>query len=496
MSALVDVNRETRIIRTIVCGNKSLRAFVLSNCEESLFGYEPNQEILRRVIGLCQIGEPISLSLLSEDRKLSRAAKDRLQSKKLQPYATREEAKAVLADLSRLRTRRSVFQMTDRIGKGLQVGDSEEDLLAVVEAGLMEARSTSSTDSFLVAGKGANEGDDAQATITSILRGRKGASILTGIPEFDSRTGGYQVGNLVIKMAQRGGGKSSQDMAENIDMYLKHHYNVCCVNLEMSNEEFWSRVMSNITNIPYSLIARGKLTRAQKIVCVLAYRSFHKIGVKHGCRFAVYKPKGIALTSEQLTIALAPMGFDVISVDHLRALAPNPGTISAPSNEQYESHARVFKQGLAGNRFKPCVVKVLTHMTEDWSLKYSRAVEDWADFIWAWRMSRRDRTDGIVRIRQMKARNSEEYPFNLHHDLSVHRWKGPKDKSQWSINDGDDFETDRIARQEQGSLESSQRKTGQGGWKGKAKDAYSPPKRGGKDTKDTKDSDDLGLEEF
>lgn len=484
-SVLADPVREIRVIRTIVLGSSSLRSYTLARCEESLFAQESVREILRRVIALCQTGQPVSL--LEDDRALSREAREIItaRSERRKPYRRKSEIRSVIEDLSKLRTRREVYHTLNKASQGLEKGETEDRLLASIEAGLVAARSQSHSDSFSVAGSGA-EDNYAMPQIKSILRGKRGASILTGIPEFDTKTGGYFRGNLVIKMAQRGGGKSSQDLSEMIDMYLRHNLSVCTVNLEMSVEEFWQRVLANLTRIPHRDIARSRLTKQQRKLVALTFHLFHKHGERKGCRFVVFTPSGM-VTSEQLVIMLAPQGFDAITIDHLRALQPNRSAERFASHEQYENHAKVLKKGLAENRFKPCVVKLITHMTEDWSVKYSKAVEDWADFVWAWRMSKRDRKEGVVKIQQMKVRNDEPYPFMLSHDLSVHRWSGSKDPADWSQTE-DDFETDRVARGESQRLEAGIKKSGGRGKGGKSK--FQPPER------KENAQDDLGMEDF
>ena len=490
---LADVAREIRVIQTVLTSDrrsKKIRSYALSNCEESLFGFDPAREVLEKIIGLYQIGQPVSKTILSEDRTLSTEAKRVVQStnKKHKPYKKRDDLRAALQDLSRLRTRRAIFKATSTISDGLAEGAKEEDLLAAYEHGLVEARSRTASDAFLHSGF--KDESSSLPIAKKVIRGSRKASIKTCIPEFDHKTGGYFRGNLVIKMARRGAGKSSQDLSECVDQYLYCHYNVCFVNLEMSNEEFMARLLARLTGIDHRKIARGQLSRREKLLCSIEYRRFRKIGQRHNCRFSIYKPSG-TVTSEQLAIVLAPMGYDVITIDHLRALSPNPGVSNDAKHSQYEDHAKTLKQGLAENRFKSCVVKLLTHMTEDWELKHSRSVEDWADFIWAWRMSRRDRKDGQVRVRQMKARNAEEYDFTLWHDLPTHTWNGTKDRSLWSNNDDDGFESDKIARAEKRASEPN-RRGGGGGSKRSSKGGFKP-----KDTENSgSDVEDLGMESF
>ncbi|NDD64567.1 MAG: hypothetical protein EBZ36_11430, partial [Acidobacteria bacterium] len=94
-------------------------------------------------------------------------------------------------------------------------------------------------------------------------------------------------------------------------------------------------------------------------------------------------------------------------------------------------------------RTASCVVITLTHMTDDWEVKFSRAVENHADTIWGWRMSRQEKRDGIAIVRQTKARGTREFDFALYHDLSRHRWwcKGEAPVS-------DDFEPSQRIRED------------------------------------------------
>ena len=418
---LVNAPKEIRVVRTAVI-KPGLRPVVLSGCRETSFGYEPAQEVFERLMVLSLSGKRISKRLLSEDPKLSREARELVAStaSNHKVYGRKDDLEAVCEQLEEYRKRRAAYYASEAIVQGLESGADTDELLNEMEAGLIDARSAKTKDSMFIAGAGEDMGEDTSAghVVKRILNKKATRRVKTGFAEFDTRTGGFGITNCVAMMAPRGCGKSSMLLAMLIHMYLYERKSVLYIGLEMSEEETYERLISCITGIEHDKIRLDRLTRAERMLIAVAWASFTKHGKTNGIRFVVWSPD--ILGAEEVSAVVPTMGFDVVALDYLTLMSP-PKAASYDKIDALDANARLMK-AIAKNKKNPCVTIILVHMTKDWQVKYSRAVENHVDFIWAWMLKRRDKRHKVCRIRQTKARSAKEYDFTIGVNIDCHQW--------------------------------------------------------------------------
>jgi replicative DNA helicase len=94
------------------------------------------------------------------------------------------------------------------------------------------------------------------------LEGTSVTGIETGFPDLDSKTGGFQPGNLVIIAARPGMGKSAlvTNMAENAA--VDHGHPVALFSLEMSETELAQRFIASQTSTKGDDLRKGKISES------------------------------------------------------------------------------------------------------------------------------------------------------------------------------------------------------------------------------------------
>lgn len=439
-SALVNAAKEIRIVRTAIFRRK-LRHVILSRCREDSFGYDAAYELYQRVVALQLVGERISATLLAEDPNLSRDAQNIVRSQRSihKPYRHRDDVVEILGHLEDLRRRRAAFYASEAIARGIEEGAETDAIVSQLESSLLDARTQGIRDSMYFTGQGSERLPEQSTSriVNKILAFERPPLLKSGFVEFDRRSGGFARGDAVAVMAPRGCGKSSMINSRGVHMYLRENMSVCIVNLELTEEQIIQRILALLTNIPHDKIRLNRLTNRERLMCKIAWESFQHHGRKNGCRFVIWAtPK---LSADEVSAVLPSMGFDVIILDYLTLMDPPAHLVGADKKEVLDANAQAMKR-IAKNKRHPCVVFMLVHMTNTWEVKYSRAVENHVDFIWAWLLKRRDKKLGVARIRQTKARDAEEFDFTVGVNIKCHQWYSiDPDEDPYRDHD-DDFE--------------------------------------------------------
>ena len=448
---LVDPAKEVRVVKTAIHSDR-LRGEVLSRCQESTFGWEPARELFDAMLRACQTGRPVSLRLVADSPSLSDKAREYLKSKstEYEPYTNKAEVQAACSDLDSLRQQRTLFRTASNIVEAIKVGADHNDVFTEAESGLIEARQANSLDDMMVIGEGDtpdNRRSGSLAELSHVLNGKNSIGLQTGFTTFDRHSGGLQPTNMLVMSARRGDGKSSLLNQLCLNAHVLGGKSVCLVNLELSRQEVIERIASNITGIPHAKFAQKTLTRRERLRSIMAWQDLTQLGIETGTRFVVYTPSKPP-NAVTLSSMMASMGFDFIALDYL--------TLLEPIDSRSEKHTQLGESAWALKTMAKstgAVVAVLTHMTEDWEVKFSREVENHADRIWGWRLSRQDKEEGVARIRQLKVRNGREFDFTLSVDLGVHQWTCPGLPPV-----GDGFEPSKMVRGEIEAMQQINRK--------------------------------------
>jgi len=426
---------EVIAIKTILDGKDALRNKLLTICWRDHFGYQPSLEVFDRISSLMQAGNELPSSIIfSTDPILSDSARALLAGDTLKAVHTEEDAQAIFRTLDEHRKVRHLLSAASQIAD-TYAGSGEaaaEEGLNVLETELVAARRSSEGIKMLHAGMGSN----AEEKIKKILESSKPPLIRTGFKVFDTKTGGFARGNLVILASNYGGGKSVTGMQMALNMYY-NPARVALVTLEMDEDEYMERVLANVSGVQHDLLRRRAYSVTQKLKIYKAWKEFEDYGELNEARFTVFAQPG--LSTGELLMYFKPLAPDVLIVDYLNLLdSPKSG---AQQWEELGATARQLK--ILGGQLN-CVVVALTQMNEDMQVKYSRAIAEHANYVWMWRYTDDERATHIIRVIQHKARNAPLYDFYLSEDfatMSVNHHDGPAD---YTLADEDDDEEQAI----------------------------------------------------
>ena len=161
--------------------------------------------------------------------------------------------------------RRAVIRATDQ-GRHDAINDNErpaEKIIEAIEADLFDIVERSQRSrgyiSFDMAAQGSI--DAAQAALD---RGGDISGLGSGLADFDKKFGGFNDSDLIILAARPSMGKSA--FAGNVGMYLAKKFlhdgsgrSVAINSLEMSAEQFTSRMLADLSGVPGNAIRTGQI---------------------------------------------------------------------------------------------------------------------------------------------------------------------------------------------------------------------------------------------
>lgn len=402
------LRQEVTALASILDGGPRVSNGLLSALREEHFSGEFTSEIFTRVGFLLREGKEIpSARLLSNDPTLSQRARNVLkydQGVASHPRRVRKlkEVEPLVTILDEYRRRRVLHSILVRVAQETQAkAPNIERTLTDVEDHLFEARSGFGGSEITHLGAGHN----IDSVLNRVLRDEEGNEIIqTGFKTFDDNTGGFARTNVVLLAANYGGGKSVAGMQLALNMYMLG-YSVIVISLEMDEDEYWGRVFSSLSGLPFDLVRLKRLDNRQKAILKKTIRQFKKHGQKRKCRFSVY-PAGY-VDPWQLCNEIKPYGYDVVIVDYIGLMKP-PAGIANDERIQLGETVKALKL-IAGKRYLNAVVVGLAQLNDDNRIKYSRAMAEHANFVWWWRYGEREQELKQVIVNQDKARNATCY---------------------------------------------------------------------------------------
>lgn len=416
---LLNTELEIRLARTI-CHSSTLRNYCLAQLfnKRGIFGYAPCDELANRIRAMVRAGKKVHPRLMSADPALSQSTRNIILSKRSEHevFTSKSEVTEAVAELEKYRRTRVLFESAEQVSAGIERGEDSETLTAVVEGALASAKTTMGLDAVRFGSVPEVYKTDPFAAARRVIHPAATSRIGTGLVGFDARTKGLARGNLVILMSPRGGGKSSLSLDMSIHQYRGLHLNIGVFNFELPRDEILARILANLTGIDNSRIMAGDTTRKERLVMSAAIGFMARVGREHRCKYDIHTDM---MNVSDIAAVTKAMGYDVIYVDYLTLIAASAGQENMQQLDRMSHDAWALKT-LA--KSADCLVVTMAHMTEDFQVKYSRAVENHADVVWGWRLTRSDKREGIAKIRQLKARGFAEFDFALRMNLSTHRW--------------------------------------------------------------------------
>jgi replicative DNA helicase len=408
---LWSTKHEIRALITVLDAEEDVSSFLLGKLKPAHFGYDPTKEIFQRLRNLIKSGKSLpSRNLLKDDPALSDSARNVLASK-LNPLDNGNDASSLLQVLNDYRRIRSVYEGSQETVRILKSQDVDSDKLDAIIKKLdkcVKKALTSDHDNIQAIGTGST----SRPILDSILDPTRRKFIPTGIPMFDAQNGGWSRGSLVTLAANSGGGKSVMALQVAINQY-RAGYKVVYVSMEMSTEEVYERIVSNVTCIDFSQILLKKLTIKQEKLIRRKWKEFESIGKDANTFFKVWVPtEGVSLSNIINTIS--PLKPDIIYIDMINLLDPEDKTNQNQAQNLGES-SRYAK--IAANA-TGAVVVLLAQLNEEDKVKYARAIVENSNNVWSWFMGDKEKETHFFTIKQTKARNQKTFDVFMVEDFA------------------------------------------------------------------------------
>jgi len=389
--------------------DERIKARLLGGFRDTIFGFEANREIHKRIRFLVESAKPIPTSpIMAQDVALSDVARTMISQPSMTPINTMEDAEALLDTLRTYENGRVLFNTLQMTTEEMEKETpSLDDVVTAMENTITVVRSKDQQEALFHFGKGDNTEEVFQRIMNPNLQQ---VFVPTGFRGFDEVAGGLARYNLQIVACHRKGGKSILCLNEGLNMY-QLGLSGCIITLEMGEEEYGGRLLSNISGIPYSKIRLKKTSRAESARITQAYQNFVQHGLTNNCRLTVWPTMSLSLS--EIGLLLKPYGFDFVIIDYLNLLRYD-GSPDTPKHQILNDQARDCKQ-LTGLLNCPVIAATQTDVTSG-NIRYSRAIEEHADYVWTWTYGESEEATGVVEIGQMVSRHTERFSFKVRAD--------------------------------------------------------------------------------
>jgi replicative DNA helicase len=390
--------------------DKKIAGALLAGVDESYF-HSPESVELYQVINriMADTGESPSYRLLIEDPDLSKEARDHMRESQATAVTTTAEAKKAVSNLEKYRKRRGVYNLAVDLSNQLKAPKVDIDgLLHRATSAISVIRAKKATDeSFLHFGKNNN----SMKTVDSILYDDNSVDVIpTGIESFDSVSGGVYRGALFTIGANSGGGKSimATVLAKN---FASQGYKVVLVPLEMSKKEMTTRLMASVCGVDFSDLWLQRLATGDRDRIRKKFRKWLKKVKQAGGRLTIYKPEQDE-TIEEVFAATAAYEADINIIDYIGLLKGVDG------DDQVRALGQVARYGKINAENTGRANIMLSQLTDDGKIKYSRAIAEHSSLAWTWMATPESKETGVTRIEQPKSRNSMAFPFYVKIDYA------------------------------------------------------------------------------
>ena len=403
---------EIRAIVTLLDAPDEISAFLLGKLKRTYFGIDTTKEIYKRLMNLIKAGKNLpSRDLLKDDPALSEGARSVLATT-IEALDNGDDVASLLKILSSYRRIRSVYKGVSEAMDVLKNDDIDDETLdntvRTLDAHVKDALVADDANEIRTAGYGSN----SKKVINSILDPTRNKFIPTGIPAFDRRNGGWSRGSMVTLAANSGGAKSVTALQLAINMYRSGH-KVVYVSMEMTEEEVYERLVSNISGVEFSKILLKKLSIPQEKTIRKTWKQFDKVEDGSDLYFKVWVPTtSVSLSNIMNTVA--PLNPDVVFIDMINLLEPEDKKVQNQA-QQLGDMTRYGK--IAANALK-IVLVLLAQLNEEDKVKYSRAIVENSNNVWTWFLGEKEKETHFFTIKQSKARNQETFDIPMVEDLA------------------------------------------------------------------------------
>lgn len=374
---------------------------LLSRLDSAHFHFPATKAAFNRFIHILRTKtEHLDWDSLCEDPALKETDRDVLKS--FENPTSASSIDNAFRTLEQYRVGRAIYSMAQHAIESLKEKFEPDQLLDDLADKLLNARTSTEDQKLYHIGVGNNT--------TSIVKdmldqSNKPPVIPTGFTDYDEALGGLPDHGVVIIAATTSSGKST--MANQLGLNINSYgYDVCKCSLEMSHEQEIERILSNKSGIPHNKIRNKKLTPQEIKKVKQTYTKFVKDSKKEGRRFTVISPtEDISLT--QFFALVKPYNYKVLIIDYISLLKEDS------NKEQWKHLSDVAREAKRYSLKTKSLVILLAQLDQDNKIRYSRAIQEHADVVWAWALTDADRENEKFTVNQTKGRNQGLIAFEV-----------------------------------------------------------------------------------
>lgn len=422
---------ECQLIKTLLLQkNKKAQDYILSEIKDDYLATEEAVEIFNlikkyREKGITQEVTMPSFELIKSDMALSDNAKIFLD-REVQLITKKTDIKIIFEKLDTFRKNRHVYSVLEHVTKRLkQKNVNIDDVTDYAVTHLQQLNTTTDVNIFSFD----NEEHMNKGQESIFNPKKKNEKIKTGLTEFDTKTGGFSTGHLIIIAGPTGGGKSVLGIQIASNMAIDYGKRVCYISLEMDNEEVYQRIMASRAGVLHEQMGKQtKYTAKIQARIINTAAAITKTIREKNAALDIWCPVG-DFSPTELINKLSLYHYDCIFIDYIGLLNIRKEYSGATEAQGLTEATRQFK--LAAGKLGCAIVTLAQFDQEHGRLKYSRGMKENVNIMWQWELPEDvDDRPEYVDIVQVKARGSSVYNFKLKPNFAYMRWENPPDVQQ------------------------------------------------------------------
>lgn len=425
-----DIKTELAVLRSLTssASKRSVRAILLKELQEKLFGTEATQEIFTAIKETySETGDVPSFRLLKRDSGLSDEARALLRAptdSATEVLSKNEVGPAIAKLRQRLYCRIAADVAEATVGMvGGKKPPKLSELVELYTKSLSQMSNLSGSDDDFVHGGVANESGMADLAYQQVKQRKPNEFIKTGWGTYDDLNFGFRKGSEIVIAANYGGGKSSAALTLQRNMHYDKHA-VLTGSLEVGKEEWMDRLLACLCPIPtdderqrghvgitYDRLVGDQLSKSEK---KLVLKLFDRFDADIDARYTFYAPSH-EVTIDEFFMSLPPYKYDVIIIDYIGLLKKlvNKNMLE---HQVFSEIARVGK--LYAERMHCCVILLAQLDAESRKVKYSQGIGQNADVVLKWVCDQDSKDLGCVEVEIEKCRGGKTGSFFLSTDFA------------------------------------------------------------------------------
>jgi len=380
----------------------------MASVSEDSFYYGPALEAFGRISSLAKsTGELPTYSELCTDPVISEESRRTLLKTKEPPAQGKISSVKLVRGLEKYRKLRGLYFQAESTLKALQEPKVDLDVMLDEQTNTLtklRASADKKNEIHTIGYKGSDY------LFKEAMYGKGITLVPTGFAAWDTVNGGFPETGLVTLAGSTGGGKTTLALQMMKNM-AERGFDVALVSLEMTEIEVTYRLLSNVGEVPVTKLLRKAVTKGEKKRIKKGYKRFKAKLKKLKSKYSIWAPDE-EITIEDALFNLKPYGYKVIIVDYASLLS------TGAMDDDWKALKNISRTAKRFANANKTLIILLAQINMDGTIRYSKAIAENSDVLWAWSYTDESRETGLIEFRPLKARNFNPAPFALLHDYT------------------------------------------------------------------------------